>query len=95
MSKILYKDKYMDYTIVVRLVGDLVITDIDKKHKSRFTPIIFDKGTKGVDLAIRVTTKELNTKELRAFIKEVTTAQKALEYFNKKMYLDGLTEYTF
>ena len=95
MSKILYKDKYMDYTIVVRLVGDLVITDIDKKHKSRFTPIIFDRSTKGVDLAIRVTTKELNTKELRAFIKEVTTAQKALEYFNKKMYLDGLTEYTF
>ena len=95
MSKILYKDKYMDYTIVVKLVGNLVITDIDKKHKSKFTPIIFDKGTKGVDLAIRVTTKELNTKELRAFIKEVTTAQNVMEFFNKKMYIRGLTDETF
>lgn len=94
-TNVLYKDKYRDYTIVVRLAGNIIVTEVDKKHKTKFSPIIFDNGREGVKLVMRVGSEELNMKELREFTKEVVTAQKALEYFNKKLYIKGLTDESF
>lgn len=70
MSKVLYKDTYKDYTIVVRLAGTIIVTEINKKHRTEFTPIIYDNGNEGVRLTL-------------------------IEYFNKKLYLKGLTDEIF
>ena len=94
-TNVLYKDKYRDYTIVVRLAGNIIVTEVDKKHKTAFTPIIFDNGVEGVKLTLKVGTMELCMKDLRAFTKELATAQSAIEYFNKKLYIKGLTDEIF
>ena len=94
-TNVLYKDKYKDYTIVVRLAGNIIVTEVGKKNKTKFSPIIFDNGQEGVELVMRVGSEELDMKELREFTKEVSTAQKALEYFNKKLYVKGLTDSSF
>ncbi|AFV50847.1 hypothetical protein F867_gp011 [Staphylococcus phage JD007] len=94
-TNVLYKDKYRDYTIVVRLAGNIIVTEVDKKHKTAFTPIIFDNGVEGVELVMRIGSVELSMTDLREFTKEVSTAQKALEYFNKKLYIKGLTDEAF
>ena len=94
MSKVLYKDTYRDYTIVVRLAGTIIVTEISKKHRTEFTPVIFDNGREGVRLTLKVGTMELGMKDLRAFTKELATAQLAIEYFNKKLYIKGLSDET-
>ncbi len=94
MSKVLYKDTYKDYTIVVRLAGTIIVTEINKKHRTEFTPVIFDNGREGVRLTLKVGTMELSMRDLRAFTKELATAQLAIEFFNKKLYLKGLTDET-
>ncbi len=94
MSKVLYKDTYKDYTIVVRLAGTIIVTEINKKHRTEFTPVIFDNGREGVRLTLKVGTMELSMGDLRAFTKELATAQLAIEFFNKKLYLKGLTDET-
>ena len=77
-TNVLYKDKYRDYTIVVRLAGNIIVTEVTKKNKTKFSPIIFDNGREGVELVMRVGSEELGMEELRKFTKEVSTAQKAL-----------------
>ena len=94
MSKVLYKDTYKDYTIVVRLAGTIIVTEINKKHRTEFTLVIFDNGREGVRLTLKVGTMELSMRDLRAFTKELATAQLAIEYFNKKLYIKGLTDET-
>ena len=94
MSKVLYKDTYKGYTIVVRLAGTIIVTEINKKHRTEFTPVIFDNGREGVRLTLKVGTMELSMRDLRAFTKELATAQLAIEYFNKKLYIKGLTDET-
>ena len=94
MSKVLYKDTYKDYNIVVRLAGTIIVTEINKKHRTEFTPVIFDNGREGVRLTLKVGTMELSMRDLRAFTKELATAQLAIEYFNKKLYIKGLTDET-
>ena len=94
MSKVLYKDTYKDYTIVVRLAGTIIVTEINKKYRTEFTPVIFDNGREGVRLTLKVGTMELSMRDLRAFTKELATAQLAIEYFNKKLYIKGLTDET-
>uniref|UniRef100_A0AAU6MX15 Uncharacterized protein n=1 Tax=Staphylococcus phage 184DA TaxID=3110532 RepID=A0AAU6MX15_9CAUD len=94
-TNVLYKDKYRDYTIVVRLAGNIIVTEVDKKNKTKFSPIIFDNGKEGVELTLKVGTMGLCMKDLRAFTKELAIAQSAIEYFNKKLYIKGLTDESF
>lgn len=94
-TNILYKDKYRDYTILVKLVGNIIVTEVDKKHKTKFSPDIFDNGRDGVELIMLVNSEELSIKELKEFTKEISIAKNAMEYFQKKIYIKGLTDKTF
>lgn len=95
MSNILYKDSYKDYTIEVRQAGGVIVTEINKKHRTEYTPIIFDNGVEGVELTLRIGSIQIPPKDLRKFTKEITLAHSAIEHFSKHLYIKGLTDTVF